>query len=342
MMINRSAFTARLVKILGKSRFCRLQSFAKVMQIKKNSPLYDNSLSNSKRIGGEQQRIVFIVDGSTHHGGLSDRLRGLFSVYAYCKTRELVFKVCWFSPFELSEYLLPSNVDWEIKPTDMHYDVRCVDVKFFNSYSRCNNDPETYFKLLKSSKSEVWVYSNVTLFENNYNNYFNELFTIEPKTTKVLDENFAAIGGVKYVSITFRFMNLLGDFQDNPMYSMKLNGNEREVYICKCLEAIKRVKNENPDIEKVLVTCDSAAFLEEAKRLAFVYVVPGRVAHMDETEDDSFLLHQKSFVDLLMLSRAEKVYFYSYGYMFGASKFAASAALIGKKDYVSYIENVVY
>ena len=33
-------------------------------------------------------RVVFIIDGKTPHGGLSDRLRGLFSIYYYCKQCE--------------------------------------------------------------------------------------------------------------------------------------------------------------------------------------------------------------------------------------------------------------
>ena len=36
-------------------------------------------------------RVVFIIDGKTPHGGLSDRLRGLFSIYYYCKQRGYTF-----------------------------------------------------------------------------------------------------------------------------------------------------------------------------------------------------------------------------------------------------------
>ena len=67
--------------------------------------------ADSKTHGNESfispPRVVFIIDGKTPHGGLSDRLRGLFSIYYYCKQRGYTFKVAWNYPFKLEDYLMP-------------------------------------------------------------------------------------------------------------------------------------------------------------------------------------------------------------------------------------------
>lgn len=57
-----------------------------------------------------------------------------------------------------------------------------------------------------------------------------------------------------------------------------------------------------------MVTSDSATFLECAKKKDFVYVISGKVVHMEYTTDASETVYLKSFVDLFMLSYAEKVY----------------------------------
>lgn len=331
--ISRTKLSHFAIKLVGKKNICILQSFLKVRDIKKKSILFGAKPEKIKE-NTQKKKVVFVVDGSTHHGGLSDRLRGLFSCYAYCKEKNIEFKVCWFYPFVLKDFFVPNNVDWLINADEMVYNKERVDVKFFNSYSHCNDDAETYFSLLDSKKPEVWVYSNVTLFEDKYKTYFDELFKVEERTQKALDENIRAIGE-KYVSITFRFMNLLGDFQDNPAFTRKLTDEERDVYLAKCVEQINRIKLENTGVKRVLVTSDSNTFLTEAKKLPFVYTIPGKLAHMDESHDDSFLLHQKSFLDFLMLANAEKVYSFSYGCMFGATRFAKTAALIGGKEFVT-------
>jgi hypothetical protein len=135
------------------------------------------------------------------------------------------------------------------------------------------------------------------------------------------------------VSITFRFQDLLGDLHER--YATELGSKEdKEDYISHCLSAIERVYEKNKDkISKVLVTADSQVFLEHAKKLPYVYVVPGEITHIDFAGDKGGIAHIKDFLDMFMISGANHVYFYSYGRMYGASRFAKTAALIGGKTF---------
>src|SRR3546814_5210341 len=58
----------------------------------------------------------------------------------------------------------------------------------------------------------------------------------------------------------------------------------------------------------VLVTSDSTTFLSEIRDLKNVYTIPGRVVHIDNAANEAGEVYMKSFVDFLMLSRAQCVY----------------------------------
>lgn len=109
---------------------------------------------------------------------------------------------------------------------------------------------------------------------------------------------------------------------------------EKEDYISHCLSTIEKVYDMNKGkIDKVLVTADSQTFLLRAKELPYVFVIPGKVTHMDFPGDNGGMAHIKDFTDLFMISKAKHVYFYYYGLMFHNSRFAKTAALIGGKPY---------
>jgi hypothetical protein len=178
-----------LSKMIGRKNLSKLQSILKYeISFRK---IYK---SNEQRISRDSKMYIFMVDGRTLHGGLSDRLRGAFSVYDYCKKKGYVFKILWTYPEKLQNYLVPASVEWEITPEEMIYDRRIVDFKFFNSYSFMDNDEEAYAKLLDSNKSIVHVYSNVTIHEEKYEEYFQELFKMSSMLNRAFNEQLEAIG----------------------------------------------------------------------------------------------------------------------------------------------------
>lgn len=80
------------------------------------------------------------------------------------------------------------------------------------------------------------------------------------------------------------------------------------------------------------MTSDSITFLEHARKRDFVYVIPGTVVHMEWTTDASENIYLKSFVDLFMLSYAEKVYLVVGPDMY-RSGFAERGAMISGVPY---------
>ena len=320
--MNRDLCARRLSKVIGKENVCRLQSKLKYFLSFRNEY---KTLTNVN--GGGKKIVIFFIDGKTIHGGLSDRLRGLFSTYYYCLKEGIDFKVFWTYPFNLQDYLEPNKVNWLIEGKAISHNKNEVAFRFFNSYSLMNNNETSFLKIMNTKKHEIHVYSNITLHEEMYHIFFNDLFKPSKMLSDALQYNTDKIGG-KYISVSFRFIGILGDFKDT-YFKKELGAEEKEKYISKCLDVICRLKTKHPNVPKILVTSDSRVFLEKASSLAYVYIIPGTVVHMDGVNKNMEQNDLKVFLDMLMISKAECCYSYSYGKMFKGTKFAKTSALIG-------------
>lgn len=329
--MNRDLCARRLSKVIGKENVCRLQSKLKYFLSFRNEY---KTLTNVN--GGGKKIVIFFIDGKTIHGGLSDRLRGLFSTYYYCLKEGIDFKVFWTYPFNLQDYLEPNKVNWLIEGKAISHNKNEVAFRFFNSYSLMNNNETSFLKIMNTKKHEIHVYSNITLHEEMYHIFFNDLFKPSKMLSDALQYNTDKIGG-KYISVSFRFIGILGDFRDT-YFKKELGAEEKEKYISKCLDVICRLKTKHPNVPKILVTSDSRVFLEKASSLAYVYIIPGTVVHMDGVNKNMEQNDLKVFLDMLMISKAECCYSYSYGKMFKGTKFANTSALIGNRRFIGITE----
>lgn len=329
--MNRDLCARRLSKVIGKENVCRLQSKLKYFLSFRNEY---KTLTNVN--GGGKKIVIFFIDGKTIHGGLSGRLRGLFSTYYYCLKEGIDFKVFWTYPFNLQDYLEPNKVNWLIEGKAISHNKNEVAFRFFNSYSLMNNNETSFLKIMNTKKHEIHVYSNITLHEEMYHIFFNDLFKPSKMLSDALQYNTDKIGG-KYISVSFRFIGILGDFKDT-YFKKELGAEEKEKYISKCLDVICRLKTKHPNVPKILVTSDSRVFLEKASSLAYVYIIPGTVVHMDGVNKNMEQNDLKVFLDMLMISKAECCYSYSYGKMFKGTKFAKTSALIGNRRFIGITE----
>lgn len=90
--MSRERLARGLACVVGRKNTAKLQMWLKyILCFKKEYVKHTNKL----------KIVVFMIDGKTPHGGLSDRLRGLFSVYYYCMQKNYCFKVAWVFPFKL-------------------------------------------------------------------------------------------------------------------------------------------------------------------------------------------------------------------------------------------------
>lgn len=329
--MNRLKQTRIIVALLGSRNYSWLQEKLKFfLNFRKEYSLFAPKIhtKNDKKI------IVFNVDGKTAHGGLSDRFRGLFASYYYAQKIDADFKVIWEHPFLIEDYLQPATFDWRADKSKLSHNFFEVGFRFQNDYSRIANDEETFFKLMKSPKPELHVYINTTIHEELYGDFFAKLFRPSKDLQSAMETHLRALGGAKeYVSMSFRFIGILGDFKDHDQSRIVLTDeNEKRTYIEMCLHALNVVHRKHSD-KKILVTTDSPMFMQEACNLPFVYVVPGTIDHIDsksQKKEDVFL---KTFLDFMMIVNAFKCYAYTTGEMFGQTKFARTAALCGNNEY---------
>lgn len=285
-------------------------------------------------IANEFQEIIYMCDGHRYHGGLGDRLSGLVSTYAYCKDYGLTFKVHWVHPYNLSEFLVPNKYDWTLSTENISYNITSSVPVLILYRDSVHVQRRLARKLLYGLKNkQIHVYTNMKyMFQVNYKYLFNELFKPSPFLQKAIDEQLNYLSS-SYVSITFRFQQLLGDLKEGnfPVLTKK---KEKENLINTCLNFVRYVRLKNPEVKTILVTSDSVSFLERVKIIDSVYVVPGKVVHVDfNKEPVDISVHLKSFLDLFLISKAKKIYNVSYSPLY-TSGFPFLASLISGHEYI--------
>ena len=177
---------------------------------------------------------------------------------------------------------------------------------------------------------QVHIYTNMIPQDEAFYSSFRDLFKPIQLLQNLISYHSESIGDVPYISISFRFTSLLGDFKD--VSNEILEDSKKEKLIKKCLSAITDIRKENPGYSKVLITADSSRFLEEAKRLAFVYVIEGTPGHIDFCQNDDVV--RKMFLDFCLIGKADLVYQVVTGKMYGG-RFSYYAAIAhGKKHFI--------
>lgn len=274
---------------------------------------------------------VSMFDERVNPGGLADRIFGIVSVYQACKDLKLSFKIYHKYPFDLA-FLLSSNiVEWEMRQDELVRD-KSVKIVFIRSLlSNKNQKRQNTLKRILShnTNTQIQVYSNLDSFDSErFQLLFNELFKPSPILQENIDFHIGEING-KYVSVTFRFQQLLGDFKEGQFEI--LDETKRLELIQSCIEQIEAINCRFPN-HKILVTSDSSTFLERADEFPYTYIIPGKVVHMAYDDSAGIEAYMKSFIDLYMIAGAEKVFSVRIGKMYN-SGFPRLAAKIGNKPF---------
>lgn len=280
-----------------------------------------------------RKKAIMMIDGRVLHGGLADRIRGCLGVYALCKQHGIPFFINWVFPFDLTLFLVPNSRDWRIDPREIRYETPAS--LLFSAFTvglpfgESGMDRRFILKnLLHTRHSQYHIYSNAILSRSQWPDLYHELFKPSRMLQEAIDENQTRIGA-PYVSFTLRFQQLLGDFKEGN-YRI-LEDEERQRLIDRCLEELRTLIDRIPASRRILVTSDSITFLDRAREIPRVYVIPGAVAHMNYQEESHTFL--KSFVDFYLIMGAEKVHLLLTGEMYN-SGFPRFAAEIGGKPYV--------
>lgn len=314
-----------------------LKHYIKILNylvFKKEYPYYWGNNKEWAKTSGN--KIVFICDGFKAHGGLSDRLKSILTTFSETKKINKPFYISWTSPFQLSDFLIPSgNIDWRIDKDQIYCNYK-------NSFPFILNISSNHFKnIIKKylfrhclkDKRDILVYSNIMFEKFNLPELFFSLFKPSDFLQKNLDFYLNDIGSPFY-SYTFRFGNLLGDFKDivgNP-----LSSKDKIKLINRNLEELKEKLKELPLGFKALVTSDSLSFLKSAKIIDNrIYVIEKELMHIDffDEKKSNNMIWLKTFLDFFLIMTAEKVYQLNTEGMYNSS-FPSFAAKIGKKPYL--------
>lgn len=269
--------------------------------------------------------IIWMSDDKMKQGGLCDRLWGAISTYSRCQSLNFNFKIHFISPFDLTKYLIPNHYNWEINKEEITKDSNLATPFFWPDLTSVSNTKYLDNILLRNSKSfqQIHIYTNLKS-DIDFTNIFNHLFKPSNYLTEHLNKILSTVPYKKFISISFRFIGLLGDFKD--VSNTQLTPSQQAFYMEKCKNAILDLPI--PDGCGILVTSDSPRFQEYISDLPNVFKIPGKISHLGNNicDDDS---HLKTFLDLFMISKAEKAYFGWYGEMYKHSAFARTGALIG-------------
>jgi len=277
-----------------------------------------------KPISNTSKKIIYMADGRVGVGGLADRLRGIVSLFKIAHGLGVEFKINFTSPAELTNFLIPNMYDWRISPNDIIYDTReSIIYTFLDDRLGTNIEPKLQDLLKKYN--QIHITTNLFTGDYEYGNLFNFLFTPTPELNTLVEYNLSQLE-YDFISVSFRFLALLGDFNETATFSQPLPENEQKALKNKCIERLKEIRMENMDCKKILVTSDSITFLNEVKQFDFVHIIPGKIEHTDNKLNSSKEALMKTFTDYFCLVNAKKNYLVVEGAMY-TSGFAYRASL---------------
>lgn len=303
---------------------------------KKRLPKHNNRYHKKKnKYTVNNKKVVFMCDATSASGGLVDRLRAIVSIYKTCRDLNLELRILFTEPFNLNEYLQPNKVQWETDAEELNYNLKTTDICFISTPTRekwlADMQEQWFKKEFKKNYHEFHVISN-TSYSYNYDfaTLFSELFKPSPHLQSLINTQKRIIGN-NYISVSCRFRDLLGDFNETCPLNLNLSIKEKEELIIKNVKQIEILHNKFPD-KKILVNSDSTRFLNAAKEKEYTYVIPGEIGHIDSKEVNHTEIHDKTFTDFFMIAHAEHIYLLQTGLMF-ESGFPWAASLIYNRPY---------
>lgn len=332
----------------------------------------------------KNKTLIYMLDGRAYSGGISDIIKGIISMYKFSKEIGFDFRINFCFPYNLHEYLEPNLYNWYISENEITYNSNySIPLWIYCSHANYGKtrefENEFQRKLLlrfikkNATKQQFHIYTNSQWSQGyEYSSLFYELF----KPTKLLQDvlNYhKEILGSEYISMTFRFQQLLGDFVENesktyktayildylqaedlnekisPEYgelqlrailgdfknkkiSEPLNEIDKNKLIARCIKKITEIHTNLFPGVKILVTADSENFLSQVCKLEFVYAISGKDIHLERSLNERYNIFLKSYIDILMLSGAKKLFLLCTGSMY-QSGFAKNASFINNKEY---------
>lgn len=235
-------------------------------------------------------------------GGFADRLRGVLSLIENCKNLNINYFIKFTKPFNLNKYYSYKEYS-ENERSNVSNHSHCAMTILSGLSSKGIEDVLT---VAKNKYEFITIYTHVF-------NYFNKsTFTDNFKKTEYFSneyQKYKKVIGDDYVSVSFRFVNSLGDFDDTSSWNQTLDEEQQQYLMDRCKNELREfiaIKNFNA----VLVLSDSTKFLNYVKDIPHVYVFPDFIAHVGKhksnTNDERCFL--KTLIDFNLIADAKESY----------------------------------
>ncbi len=264
--------------------------------------------------------------------GFADRIRGILSLIEMCNKMNIEYSIKFTKPFNLNRYYSFMEV------VEQNFMIsRCSYVLDYASIIKYKYMRPFYEDtLINLISSALNTYQVISVGTNIIGTKFNRTTFVDNfKMTDYLSEHVSKfkknLGN--YISISFRFINALGNFEKNP-FSKPLSLSLQEKLILSCKNEIINFLKNIDNQYKCLILSDSSKFLESINDIDRVYTFPENIAHIafvnsnDSSAEMAFL---KTIIDFNLIMDANEIYRFDCEYLY-PTNFPAQAAFIAGKQ----------
>lgn len=282
-------------------------------------------------------KCIVFVDNC--YGGITDCFKSMISLYDFCMNNGCEFKIHKKKPFDFERFFKPSKYNWHLSDEDykkmdsqgtLHLWLSTDTSYLENTWQYQQNTINFIIK----SELFCCVMIHYSAPHKLSSNSFKTLFTPSLYLQKELDYHKNKLGN-GYISVSLRFVNLLGDSNEKVYGYKSLDSEEQQGLIDANLSVLKKLIGINSN-KKFLVTSDSFGFISavEGALLDNVYFIKGsevhhHIAFSDNVSDKEVT---KSYVEFMLISESVVAYQIQIGPMY-ESKFPKWAACVNNVPY---------
>lgn len=268
--------------------------------------------------------LIAMVDGTTFHGGLCDRWKGIVSLYAWCKATGRDFRIHYTWPFRLEQFQVPAQYDWHIATEDICRRLGRVKLMRLTGDATLNRMRDV------PTEKQIHAYANrdwIELINRTYGTSYRwgELFLELFRPTSWVEQQVSSFPQSRtYIGVAFRMQNLLGDYRE---YSYQpIEPRRQKELLEQCRTYIEQLHN--TEQSPILVTSDSKRLIEALRDLPYISATSLQGVHPDTDDRAAKEAYGKAFVDFYALAGARKIYAPIWEGMY-ASDFPYYASLLG-------------
>ena len=281
--------------------------------------------------------VFFIIDPSVKQAGFADRIKSIVNTYFIAYNNGLQYKLYFQYPFDIKKYLEPNKVEWECDLKDIDKSLLASRLKVYLAeypVPKLSKGLQYHYYWYMGSDLIRYYYTKENpeqcdeMWHGEFRKRFFELFRFSPHLEKLI--NSTGLKEKKYVSVHFRFVNLLGNFEGNQRRFPVLPEKGQSELISQCLGQLELIKKENDGIP-IYVFSDSVKFLKKCVEKGYKKIDGERIGNVSTSNGTS--AEDKTMLDFFTIGRSRKVYSVVFPKMY-SGVFSQYAALIGGAEFI--------